>query len=506
MGKVLVLPALLLGLALVAGCYGPASPKTCYAKFIRDQSGGPGDFERCLARAGRRMPADFERCLEGSEKQLPGDFERCLARLARSERQLPIIEEHRPDPIAHVAGTAQKDERQIQCADGGAECPLNDAGAGLQVDTRYPAQVAESVTVNDAGAVITSREALGESQTLVASDPAEIVAGPHQLPVRWRPDGQAPVLLDIRGENFQQLENDMYGLVDCRLLLINDDSERILLTANIMAVDVTECPAFAYARLLENDEVLISIQKSVVEIDSGDATFAVAILSESGVVSKEWSGPEPRVPSWARSPSHAGAEQAFSRAEELARAGALDARAGALDEASLDEACRLLEPFDKTFAPKTKRVRKLNKMLLNARKIIRNNNGDRVEKERKKKEIAIRQSHIIFEKKLRIAKSQIKSIVDQYRRRMEISLRACLALNDCNYAIFAAFGFGCPGCRGSYEDAVRQADQGPTMDNVVLISVNWPPLYTRQILGLPLATAEELRKYSLVVWQAKHRQ
>jgi hypothetical protein len=40
---------LALAVAMASGCYGRASPRTCYAKHIRDGKGGPGAYDRCMA-------------------------------------------------------------------------------------------------------------------------------------------------------------------------------------------------------------------------------------------------------------------------------------------------------------------------------------------------------------------------------------------------------------------------------------------------------------------------
>ena len=43
-----LLLVLVLG-SLVTGCYGRPSPTTCHAKFIRDEKGRAGDYDRCMA-------------------------------------------------------------------------------------------------------------------------------------------------------------------------------------------------------------------------------------------------------------------------------------------------------------------------------------------------------------------------------------------------------------------------------------------------------------------------
>ena len=62
-------------LVLLTGCYGAATPRTCYAKFVRDKRGEPGDYDRCLAKAARR-----EAILDAQARgELPTKTDRALA-------------------------------------------------------------------------------------------------------------------------------------------------------------------------------------------------------------------------------------------------------------------------------------------------------------------------------------------------------------------------------------------------------------------------------------------
>jgi hypothetical protein len=86
---------------LLAGCYGRASPETCHAKYIRDQRGEYGDYERCLARYESRQRASKERQLG--------------LRPSRSEIAAQVM-------LGVVAAMAASDPptygTQLRCADG----------------------------------------------------------------------------------------------------------------------------------------------------------------------------------------------------------------------------------------------------------------------------------------------------------------------------------------------------------------------------------------------------
>lgn len=87
-------------LMLMAGCYGRASPQTCYAKFIRDQRGGPDSYERCMAKYEAR-----ERVLAERRQGLRPSRARMGAAIALG--------------IVGVAVAVRQDEQQrIRCADG----------------------------------------------------------------------------------------------------------------------------------------------------------------------------------------------------------------------------------------------------------------------------------------------------------------------------------------------------------------------------------------------------
>lgn len=89
--------------------------------------------------------------------------------------------------------------------------------------------------------------------------------------------------------------------------------------------------------------------------------------------------------------------------------------------------------------------------------------------------------------------AQLNAFVAVAGPRMNRALRLCMAQDRCAYAPLAAFGFGCPGCGGGYEDALRRADEGATLQNVIDIARALHPLATREVLGIALGDAEAIR-------------
>lgn len=87
-------------------------------------------------------------------------------------------------------------------------------------------------------------------------------------------------------------------------------------------------------------------------------------------------------------------------------------------------------------------------------------------------------------------------LVSSMSRQMELGWRVCRAREDCSYTLYQSFGFGCPGCGGSYADAIRRIDDGPTPENVYAVVRHWfQPLYLRSILGITMRQAEALRAF-----------
>ena len=90
-----------IALMFVAGCYGPASPETCHARYVRDHP-NQYHYERCMVqyrvRAGTATQADlaaYERQLEASRERR-ARIGQALAAAAEQQRQAEIERANRP--------------------------------------------------------------------------------------------------------------------------------------------------------------------------------------------------------------------------------------------------------------------------------------------------------------------------------------------------------------------------------------------------------------------------